>query len=469
MAMNIIHGRNTDVLPQQKTEAGGQDQGSVILGDQEATGTPSEDGRGVEMTVVIQDERTNVFLGHFRSPFSTVSAPRVLYNHVEDVERLDLYCKGGYHPINIGDRLHDRYRIVHKLGFGSNSTIWLARDGQQSKYVAVKVGTTHSDEKEVEILAQLTDPTIRNEDRGKSMILPVLDHYNVSGPNGIHPCFVTTPARCSLANTKEASSSGLFQLDVARSLAAQLVMAVAYIHDKGYIHGDLHLGNILLQLTSKIDRLSDEQLYEKFVSPDRELVHRADGKPLASGVPPHVFSPVWLGEASDKISLAEARLVLSDFGVAFYPAKVSRFESYTPLQIRPPEARFDSKIPLSFPSDIWSLGCTIWEILGMRSLLDSFIWSEDDATADQVDILANGQPNDDRVVWSLDQRFEDSIQEPRCERGMEMLEVKERDAFCRMVRSMLSFQPADRPSARELLDAPWMKYWAIPAYENVSD
>lgn len=26
------------------------------------------------------------------------------------------YCKGGYHPVQIGDVYHDRYRVLRKLG-----------------------------------------------------------------------------------------------------------------------------------------------------------------------------------------------------------------------------------------------------------------------------------------------------------------------------------------------------------------
>jgi hypothetical protein len=33
-----------------------------------------------------------------------------------------------YFPVQIGDTLKDRYQIVGKLGFGTTSTIWLARD-----------------------------------------------------------------------------------------------------------------------------------------------------------------------------------------------------------------------------------------------------------------------------------------------------------------------------------------------------
>lgn len=150
---------------------------------------------------------------------------------------------------------------------------------------------------------------------------------------------------------------------------------------------DLYLGNILLQLRSRLDHLSDKQLHDEFGPPDPEPIFRVDGKPLTSGVPSHAFSLVWLGEASEKIPLFEVKLLLTDFGVAFCPAQESRLQSYTPLEIRPPEAHFELTKPLSFASDIWSLACTIWAILGQRSLLDSFLWTQDDATGDQVDAI----------------------------------------------------------------------------------
>ncbi|KAI0099810.1 kinase-like domain-containing protein [Nemania sp. FL0031] len=297
------------------------------------------------------------------------------------------------------------------------------------------------------------------------MILPVLDRFTVAGPNGTHPCIVTTPARCSLADALEAGS-GLFELGVARSLAAQLVMAVAYTHDRGYVHGD-------------------KQLDERLGSPHRQPVRRQDGKPLASGVPSHVFGPAWLGERSDILLLPEAKLALADFGVAFCPAKETRFESYTPLEMRPPEARFDPGSPLSFASDLWSLGCAVWAILARGSFIDTFFLSEDGATCEQVDALgplppewwekwegrhrhfiANGQSKEGRDAWSWDRLFENSIQQARRDEGMGALDVKEKEAFSEIVRSMLSFKPEDRPSARQVLNSPWMKNWALPAYEQ---
>ena len=44
------------------------------------------------------------------------------------VERADDYQPGRYHPVYLGDVYSQRYKVIHKLGFGSYSTVWLARD-----------------------------------------------------------------------------------------------------------------------------------------------------------------------------------------------------------------------------------------------------------------------------------------------------------------------------------------------------
>lgn len=170
---------------------------------------------------------------HVFAPRLQMPAWRSPYEHVEDVERLEDYRPGGFHPIQIGDTLRGRYRIAHKLGYGSFSTTWLARDERLGKYVAIKVGTADSRQTEADIMARLT--AHRNASRGRELLPLVLDRFDVQGPNGTHPCLITTPARCTLADAKD--PAGLFQLDVARSLVAQLAMAVAHMHDLGYVHG----------------------------------------------------------------------------------------------------------------------------------------------------------------------------------------------------------------------------------------
>ena len=49
-----------------------------------------------------------------------------------EAESPDRYRPGGYHPVHIGDFVHERYKVIHKLGFGTFSTVWLARDFQST-------------------------------------------------------------------------------------------------------------------------------------------------------------------------------------------------------------------------------------------------------------------------------------------------------------------------------------------------
>lgn len=178
-----------------------------------------------------------------------MSTSSLQFEYIEDVENLECYRPGGYHPISIDERLHDRYRIVHKLGHGSFSTVWLALDEASSNYVAIKVCIADADGGEINTLSRLTQTEKNGEAQACSMVPRILDWFTIDGPNGTHSCLVTLPARCSLKEAKEVSDTALFKLDVARSMAAQLTKAVSYIHSQGYAHGgkiDATISNIVL-------------------------------------------------------------------------------------------------------------------------------------------------------------------------------------------------------------------------------
>ncbi|PYI01431.1 kinase-like protein [Aspergillus sclerotiicarbonarius CBS 121057] len=408
-----------------------------------------------------------------------------LYVPIEDVEKLERYREGGYHPIAIGDRFHSRYRVGQKLGHGSYSTIWLARDETLGKLVAIKVCTADSDPHELEVLSILSSSRPRSgSSLGETMIPLILDTFRVQGPNGTHACYVTSAARMSLSDAKDGSHIRLFRLEVARALVAQLFHAVEYIHAQGYAHGDLHFGNVLIQLPPGFEQLSNEKLYEMYGEPEFEPIIRFDGRKIPSCVPSRAILPVWLGEASESLILAEAKLLLSDFGEAFSPAKENKFKSHTPLVYRAPESRFEAK-PLSFPSDIWSLVCSIWDIIAESPLFEGFLATDDDMICEHVDALGilppawwkqwearqkkfteDGRPINRTSYRSLEDRFDDSIQHPRHAVGMLSFEPAERDALLSMLRPMLSFRPESRPSAKEVLASEWMVKWALPEYDK---
>lgn len=111
------------------------------------------------------------------------------------------YCRGGYHPIVIGDVFDNRYRVVRKLGWGHFSTVWLCRDLEDENYVALKVvksahhyTETAADEIRLLEVIRDADPFDSHHER----IVKLLNHFTVRGVNGIHTCLVFEALGCSL-------------------------------------------------------------------------------------------------------------------------------------------------------------------------------------------------------------------------------------------------------------------------------
>ncbi|KFH41460.1 Protein kinase-like protein [Hapsidospora chrysogenum ATCC 11550] len=426
------------------------------------------------------------------------------YNWIDGVERLEMYEPGGYHPVMIDDMLHGHYRIVDKLGYGGYSTIWLAHDDRLKRYVAIKVGISSPSSlsrREPSILRDLSRPrstTSRaaghaSTDVDASDAIPsILDEFDILGPNGTHTCYTVAPAQ---GNLREASFSRLFPIKVARALAAKLTMAVAFVHSRGFVHGDIHLRNVLVKLPSAFDQLSVDQFREKFGEPETIPISRVDGRPLPRSIAPYAVVPLYLGKKAQEFTLADARgLVLNDFGEAFTPATEQRLgrDCHTPVARRAPEALFQPDAPLSYPSDIWSLGTAIWEILGMKCIF-SESETEDEIVAQQIDVLAyqtfppswrerwersgteekgtfsSGRvprrPTGDRETWPpLEEAFGEFVQKYRERRREEAGAFGEEEtrAILSLMRGMLTFRPEERLTIEEVLGSEWMTRWALP-------
>ncbi|KAG6183848.1 hypothetical protein E4U10_006671 [Claviceps purpurea] len=223
-------------------------------------------------------------------------------------------------------------------------------------------------------------------------------------------------------------------------------MALSLIHDRGYAHGDLHLGNLFLQLPSSLDNLSP-------------------------------------------IGGRTAILILSDFGVAFRSGDKSWFKSYTPLVLRPPESLFEPETPLTFASDIWSLGCVIFELLAHRSLISGyFLETQDEMTAAQVYLQGpmppawwrkwekpsvfydeEGNPLSPPCdLWSWERRFREWVQSPRQRWGTGTLAEDELDEVMKLLQRMLAWKPSERLDIYSVLESEWMTRFKRARYTSGS-
>ncbi|CAG8133984.1 unnamed protein product [Penicillium nalgiovense] len=302
------------------------------------------------------------------------------YNWIDGAENLEEYEPGGYHPIMIGDTLQERYQVVDKLGFGGHSTVWLARDLRSSP-------DRDSLCCELKALQAFSTPPYVRQHRRCRLFPLVFDQFEIHGPNGAHSCYTTAPARC---NVRDVSYSRLFHLDVARAPAGGLALAVIHTHSKGYVHGDIHLSNILIRLPSSLDQLSMEQSYEKYWEPEADTITQCNKDPLPANAPPKAVLPLYLGKRAEEFSLCEVGgVLLIDFGEAFEPASDPRQgkDCHTPFAFRAPEAYFGPEALLPYPSDIWGLATAIWKILGMKAIFSLEYTDINKIISQHIDVL----------------------------------------------------------------------------------
>ncbi|KAM3441001.1 hypothetical protein MY4824_001785 [Beauveria thailandica] len=238
-------------------------------------------------------------------------------------------------------------------------------------------------------------------------------------------------------------------LPAARAIAAQLVLAVAYLHDNGFVHGDLHLGNVLLRLPQECHLWSDEELLEHCGEPELEKLQTFDDKPISPGVPHVVTMPIWFPmERVNKLPLSGARIVLTDFGEAHRPLQESKFVSCAPDMYWPTED-----------------GVTSLQVEALGKLPDEW-WKNWEARSEYYTEDGQSLRTDNDPVRTLRSQFSDAMQEGRL-RHKETMGFDERKALFAMLQSMLVYRPEQRCSVKEVLSSEWMIKYAMPDYERM--
>ena len=261
---STVSGGSTSTLSGGSPKALSGDSPKALFGDSTKALSGHFPGLSGDSTSTLSDDSPKTLSGDsFRALSGDAPASSFPWYHpVTGIEPFGRYGAGGYYPVRIGDQLcSSRYRIVHKLGYGGYSTIWLARDERSAKFVAIKIAVSELDRPiESAILRTLWDEescTIRSH-VGVALVPDILDEFEVEGPEikgvrGKHQCLVTTPARMTISAARGASYNNPFQTMVARAIAAQLVEAVASLHSRGIVHA----GRLFKERTDISPRFAD--------------------------------------------------------------------------------------------------------------------------------------------------------------------------------------------------------------------
>jgi serine/threonine-protein kinase SRPK3 len=174
--------------------------------------------------------RMSLPLNHEEQGDDELNSPRFLVPNVGDREEdIEKYASGGLHPVHIGDTYDNgRYRIVHKLGAGGFSTVWLARDEIDKKWVALKII----------VAEQFTSVYYKCVTENR--------RFTIKGPNGRHLCLVL-PVFGPSASQLSSGFTARLKPRLSRRASYQVTKAVAGLHAQGRCHGG-KLDNLPIEL-----------------------------------------------------------------------------------------------------------------------------------------------------------------------------------------------------------------------------
>ncbi|KAL8779176.1 MAG: hypothetical protein Q9213_007062 [Squamulea squamosa] len=370
---------------------------------------------------------------------------------------------------------------MHKLGWGENSTVWLAKDQVQSRYTAIKLSTSEISEgnHEAQVLLRLSQGPASHP--GKRHVPQLLDHFEHVGPNGTHSCLVMEllgPDVLSeeeefegdeYTDINEAEQITFVVTDIRSRLPGpvaweackQTTQALEYIHANGVAHGDLRPSKLLFK-PSRVNYLNDSGIL-------KVLDHPETGKIGAK----YGYTDLW---RAPKYLVASTSMLSPVGNCGGYTTKLIGYDSAcligqkrenrSPLMYRAPEAVMTPFWGMQ--ADIWSLACTMMELItGVPAFSAK---DTNDILREWVDITCRplpaewgylcssqwveGLPEVDEKRSRLHARLHDeyfgAVIEPEfAEAHIEMLGD--------LLQMMFRFRPEERPTVSELLKHPWLE------------
>ncbi|KAF4440362.1 hypothetical protein F53441_12310 [Fusarium austroafricanum] len=408
----------------------------------------------------------------------------------EDMESLEEYQEGGYHPVHLGDLLgpSGRYQVIHKLGHGGFGTVWLCRNSLNASYVALKIMVSELYRGEILDfhLAEL-DQSVP----GAQYIATPLDHFYIEGPNGVHQCLVFPPLGPQV-------SPDLWMRLVTdpaaalRKFAHQTTQALDFLHKNQICHGgkpnssddddnlqqltyilqDFRPSNILLKL-AQFDHLSEDELLSRIGQPMKNQIKMESEEELPASCPKYLVPPADICQIGTEF-LADEICVI-DFGESFKFSSPPE-DLGIPEHYLPPEVLLECPDSVGPACDLWALGCTLFEI---REQIPLFYMIPDthELLAEMVTFFGKF-PEDWWAKWEAREDWFDNdgkpLREPKEEWSLEVALSKptevlgpkrtlvtpeaEQKLIADLLYQLFRYDSQKRISAEEVLGHEWFKF-----------
>ncbi|CAG8106730.1 unnamed protein product [Penicillium salamii] len=199
-------------------------------------------------------------------------------------------------------------------------------------------------------LSILNDLSSAQSHAGKEHIIPLLDHFEHKGPNGVHLCLVF-PLMMSGGEAMTIRGKG-HDASYIREISRQIILGLDFLHQSNMIHGDLQPANIFFTVNGI-------QCRDFLIPPEFSPVRWLSGVTPDSSAPRYLMVSQRPRGMLDEASASSLIVKIGDLGGAI---RTNEFHHspVTPLALRVPEIieghAWDEKI------DIWALGCLIFQL-----------------------------------------------------------------------------------------------------------
>ncbi|GLB43155.1 putative protein kinase domain containing protein [Lyophyllum shimeji] len=377
----------------------------------------------------------------------------------------------------------NRFHIQAKLGVGTNSSVWLAKDSQLDRYVALKILTGHASQlnagkvlRELAVHKRLASLPA-DESKHCSRLIT---HFTLKGieEDGEHLCLALELERATLESVWNAQNVKFYPIPIVKRILRHVLHGMAALHKCGVVHTDIKPDNIMISLAPS---WSDETV----------SAWLRDHPPRAYGPCQSLYKVVTDAIVTEEFPTPSVEdLEMCDFKVTdlsnAQELDDQTTDNITPLTLRAPEVVLGG--PWDETVDIWTFGCLVFTFLTSAPLFPDrihpihhcFLRSDvDPNNTDDIQV--------DHLLWMMmvmtDQRFPPAVLSlyPNSPEYFESngdmkrfntiarrpLELCIQDTGCpasqedvagavSLMRRCLQFNPSARPSAKELLQDPWL-------------